>query len=56
MPGDGGQHWTVWDGNEMVLSVELPAEMTLMDAQDHRVLLRLEDELGVRQVVVRRIS
>ena len=56
MPGDAMQHWTVWDGREHVMSVELPTDVALMDAQDRRVLLRLEDDLGVQQAVVRRIS
>lgn len=56
MPDDAIQHWTVWDGNRQELSVELPVDAHFMDARDRRVLLMLEDELGVRQAVVREIS
>ena len=56
MPGDTGQHWTVFAGQDQVFSVELPLEAVLMDAQGDLVLLQVQDDLGVQQTVVRRIS
>ena len=56
MPGDTSQHWTVWAGQDHVFSVELPLEAVLMDAQGDLLLLQTQDDLGVQQAVVRRIS
>ena len=56
MPGDTLQHWTVWADNEHVFSVELPTNVVLVDALGRLVLLRIEDDFGVQQAVVRRIG
>ncbi len=53
LPGDAKQYWTVWDGDEAAFVAEISVHEDFMDAEGDRVLLRTEDDFGVRRVVVR---
>ena len=55
MPGDETTRWTVWNGEEDVFSLEIPADFGFLDARGDLVLLRLRDSLGVERAVIRRL-
>ena len=55
MPGDETTRWTVWDGEQHVFSLEMPAGYSLLDARGDLVLLRVRDSLGVDRAEIRRL-
>lgn len=55
IPGHETSRWTVWDGEDHVFSITMPAGYSFLDARGDLVLLRVRDSLGVERAVIHRL-
>lgn len=53
MPEDLGQLWWAWEHDRQAVELQLVDNETLLDADEDRILVRVEDALGVQALLVR---
>ena len=53
MPKDRDRLWWAWDHDGQAVELQLADNETLMDADEDRIPVRIEDELGVHALLVR---